>query len=208
MMKTFLALILALVGLDLAVRHWRDAAPDSNAPVWHMPCMDEIMAEPGEMQVAIDKYKADRGGALTLDLDFGMEMILFYFEWDRIAAGPITDFAGHTPEECNTAAGFELLEYLPSREYPLPTGDALKFDVTRFVSPAGSEVFVYKAGWLQGHGSWEIRQGQVRGVRFQRSFMRGHGEARIVEAGISHARDESQAWEAMVAVLDENIELP
>lgn len=189
-------LLAFLVALDTGITKWRSSAPTSTAPVWSLPMMDEAIANPGKFQRAIDVYSADRGGEVQLDGPEDAKLTVFYFEWDQVAPGPITDFAGHTPEECNILTGLKLMGHLPQRSFSLPTGEPLHFDVTEFHSPAGELVFMFKAAWLQGQGSWEIRQGTVRDARLKRSFMRTEGQARVIEAGVTGSISEPEAWSA------------
>jgi hypothetical protein len=194
-MKLALLLTAFLAALETAIPLWRSSAPTSSAPVFSLPMMDEAMKNPGKFQRSIDVYNADRGGELKLPGPDGTSLTLFYFEWDQVEAGPLMDIAGHAPEECNVAAGFTLKSRDPQRVFESPGHSPWQFDTTTFVDPRGLKVHVFKTAWIQGFGSWDIRQGENRMARFTRSFTRGRGAARVIEVGITGAKDESQAWQ-------------
>lgn len=190
-----LALAGFLIALEAAIPAWRKSAPPSSAPVFTLPMMDEAMKNPGKFQGSIEVYRADRGGEMKLLGPAGASLTLFCFEWDQVEAAPMMDIAGHTPEECNVAAGFALKSHNQARSFALAEHDPLTFDSTTFADPAGNPVFVYKTAWIQGLGSWDIRQGQNRDTRLAKSFARGNGAARVIECGVHGAKDEAQAWQ-------------
>jgi hypothetical protein len=194
-MKLALLLTAFLIALETAIPLWRSSAPTSSAPVFSLPMMDAAMKNPGEFQRSIDVYHADRGGELKLPGPDNTSLTLFYFEWDQVEAGPMMDIAGHRPEECNVVAGFKLMSHDLSRTFQSETPTPLVFDTTTFADPAGNPVVVYKTAWFQGQGSREIREGENRRLRFQNSFERGSGAARVIECGITGAHDPDQAWQ-------------
>lgn len=194
-----LLLLLALAGLllalELGIPAWRRAVPVADAPVFSLPLMSTAMQQPGDFAQAIKVYQADRGGKLKLAGPDGTGLTVFYFEWDQIDAGPMMDIAGHRPEECNVGAGFTLKSHDPKRVFAAPDHSSLVFDTTTFAEPSGRNVHVYKTAWLQGFGSREIREGENRFLRLKNSFERGGGAARVIECGITGARDEPHAWQ-------------
>lgn len=118
-----------------------------------------------------------------------------YLERDLIEAGPMMDLVGHAPEPCNEVAVDTLESINPDRTFASPGQTPLLFDSTTFTDPAGRATFAYKGAWMQGFGSRDIREGLSRKARFDNSFVRGRGTARVIEVGIAGAKDEPQAWQ-------------
>jgi len=105
------------------------------------------------------------------------------------------DLVGHVPEQCNVVAGFTLESVNPDRIFE-STGQApLMFDSTTLTDPGGRTFYAYKGAWMQGFGSRDIREGLSRRDRFDNSFVRGRGAARVLQMGITGAQDEAHAWQ-------------
>ncbi|WP_193212245.1 hypothetical protein [Luteolibacter marinus] len=205
-MRSALCLLAFLVGLDAAIVHWRNSASVSDAPVWSLPMAEAAMKDTAEASRFIKAYKADRGAEMGLRGGGGESVALFYYEWDKIRIGPASDIAGHEPEICNQAAGFKFLGAGKPRTYQYPGHGPLVFDVTRFSSPAGNVIHVYKAAWFQGLGSWNIRLSADRLARIRASFTQAEGAARVIEGGVSEVENESQAWRVFESTVLEEIE--
>jgi hypothetical protein len=183
------------IAVEIALAGWRDNAPVSHAPVFKIPFLEPKPSASDDFQRAITAYKADRGSKKKIDPTNSVSLTAFYFEWDRISVGPLMTINGHSPEECNVAAGYKLISRNENRIEKVDGCDPLNFDVTQFVDPAGNDVYVYKTAWLQGVGSRALRAGENRIDRIKNSFTRGQGAARVLECGVTGAQDESQAWE-------------
>lgn len=190
-----IALGLFLLIMELSIAGWRNGVAVSSAPVFTLPMVKEAMKAPGKFQRSIDVYHANRGAEVKTNAPEGEAITLFYFEWDHVDAAPMMDLCGHAPEQCNVPAGFDLIAKLPGRTFDSPGHDRLLFDSTLFKDHGGRPVHVFKMAWIQGLGSWDIRQGEKRSLRFSRSFVRGSGAARVIECGITGATGEDQAWQ-------------
>lgn len=185
-------LILGEAGLTL----WRKLPiPVSETPVFTLPAAAANFGEPGSLTSAVAAYGADRGTEWLTTATDGTRLTIFYFEWDQIAAGPILALAGHTPDECNVAAGFTLNAILPPRSHQVPGQAPFVFDSTHFTEPSGRSVFMFKMPWIQGLGARNIREGADRIERLRNSFLRHQGAARVLQAGIFDARDADHAWQ-------------
>jgi hypothetical protein len=148
-------------------------------------------------------YGADRGAEWNHSTPDGSRLTVFYFEWDQVKIGPVMDMAGHSPDECNVAAGFTLKAILPSRTYEVPGQPPLVFDATHFTSPTGSSVHMFKMPWIQGIGARKLREGAERTQRLQNSFLRHQGAARVLQAGVFNAQNADHAWQTFrTEVLD------
>ena len=154
--NSLLLLLLFLAALEVGVLAWRHNVPVSTAAVFSLPMASEAMQHPGSFQRSIDVYHADRGGELKLPGPDGSSLAVFYFEWDQVECAAIMGIAGHTPEECNVAAGFNLKSNNPSRIFVAPDHSSLVFDTTTFADPSGRIVHVFKSAWIQGLGSWAM----------------------------------------------------
>jgi hypothetical protein len=191
----FLLLVLSQAGLAL----WRYLPIEpSTAPVFSYPAAAEHFDQPGDLAPAIAMYHADRGAEVKLKSAEGTSLTVFYFEWDQVEAGPMMTAAGHTPDECNLTAGFQLLEIGANRRFEVPGQLPLVFDSTRFADSAGREIFIFKLAWMQGLGSKSIREGQGgahRAERLLNSFTRHAGALRVLQAGVVDARDDDHAWQ-------------
>lgn len=201
-----LLLISFLVLIDLTLGSWHRSSPDPTAPVLSLPLAAEASKQPAakDFQKAIEQYKADRGAELKIDRPDKAKLIVFYFEWDRIEHGPIVTIAGHLPEECNVAAGFDFQGRLENRTYQRLGQDPLSYDATRFVAPSGQTVYVFKGAWIQGVGSWNLSDVYSRSQRLRGIFNKQVSAARILQAGVFGALNEEAAWQIFQSeVLDQ-----
>jgi hypothetical protein len=194
-----IAVILALAGfllaLEVAVPLWRNDVPVSHAAVFTLPMANEAMRNPGKFQTAIEAYRADRGGELKVAGPADTSLTVFYFEWEQVESSAIMGITGHRPEQCNVGAGFKLQSHNPRRVFEAPDHSSLVFDNTSFSDPMGRNVYVFKIAWIQGLGSWDIRENENRTSRLVKSFRCGRGAARVLECGVTGARDEAHAWQ-------------
>ncbi|MFZ9937814.1 MAG: hypothetical protein ACO3JG_12280, partial [Luteolibacter sp.] len=133
-------------------------------------------------------FKADHGAKWNHITDDGARLTVFYFEWDKVEAGPVMSIAGHSPDECNVAAGFNLQAVLPPRSFEVPGQPPLVFDATHFTDPSGRSVHMFKLAWIQGMGSRPLREATRRLERLQNSFFRHEGAARVLQAGVFDAQ--------------------
>lgn len=159
--------------------------------------VDKAAAVPVEdynTKMAREAYRSDRGGQWKVDSNGEKRVSIYYFEWDELETAPTMVLDGHHAELCNEAAGFKLLERLPSRFLEAPDGDKVEFDFTRFKDPAGHVVYLFKNVWLANTGNWDLRH-KSRGKRLQLSFVRRKDAARVLQAGVYSARDADEAWE-------------
>ena len=196
-MKIAIIIAILLVAMELGIRKWRSEVPQAEGAVWTMDLSGTDAEAFDSSNPAMKLYKADRGYQFRERTDGGLLLDSFLFEWDSVEMGPLSDFAGHTPEECNVAAGFEFLGQEEDRELIIGEDLQLTVDVTRFKGPGGDEMLVYKAAWAQGRGSWGIRQGEDRWPRLTRAFQRGRGAARVIEFGVRDFKSEEAAWTAV-----------
>ena len=117
------ALLLFLAALEAGVLTWRHNVPVSTAAV-SSSCLESCVLPScvfsGSFQRSIDIYHADRRGELKLPGPDGSSLAVFYFEWDQVECAAIMGIAGHPPEECNVAAGFNLKSNNPSRIFVAP----------------------------------------------------------------------------------------
>lgn len=197
--------IIALLVLgEAAVAVWRLApVPVSTAPVFWFPPAAQNFDHPGKLVNAIQLYGADRGAEWNDNTNGSNRLTVLYFEWDQVEAGPVMAIAGHSPDECNIAAGFTLKAILPPRTFEVPGQPPLVFDATHFNDPSGRSVHMFKLAWIQGLGSRELREGAKRLVRLQNSFQRHRGAARVLQAGVFDADHADNAWQTFrTQVLD------
>lgn len=191
----FLALAGFLLVLEAAVYGWRISSPGATASVFALPMTEAAMKSSGDFQSSIEKYRADRGAQLKLPGPDGTSLTLFYFEWDQVDVGSIMSINLHEPEVCNSSAGFTFKSRNPNRIYQSAAHSPLVFDVTTFCDPSGRNVHVFRTPWVQGLGSWDSHSDSRRLTRLKLSFTRGRGVARLIECGITGAKDETQAWQ-------------
>ena len=188
-------IIAFLVALEAGVALWRHNVPVSTAPVFYWKEEPLLTTAPPPFGDALNLYRANRGAEQTKELPEGRKMTVFYFEWDRVDAGPLMNIGEHLPEVCNTAAGFILESREPNRVFEASGHSPLVFDTTTFSDPTGRNVHVFKAAWIQGLGSWDIRESNNRFSRLVKSFRRGRGAARVLECGVTGAQNKNQAWQ-------------
>lgn len=189
--------ILAVVILtETAVAVWGRWQPDmSGFPIFSWTAPETFKPQdPKALDRSMEVYQADRGVSGSWQTADGPSVTAFYFEWDKVGAGPQMAIGGHAPEICNAAAGYRFLGRQPARVYE-SQGHALPFDTTVFADRAGREVYIFKLAWLQGFGPWEIASNQSRLHRLGLSFRRASGEGRVLMAGVFGAGDENHAWE-------------
>jgi hypothetical protein len=197
-------LIALLVLGEGALALWRHLPIEpSTAPVFSFPPAAANFDKPGKLAPAIEAYGADRGAEWHSTATDGSRLSVFYFEWDRVKAGPKLEMAGHSPDECNVAAGFTLKSVLPSRSFEVPGQPPLVFDATHFTDPSGRSVHMFKLAWIQGLGSRPLREGTRRFERAGNAFLRHQGAARVLQAGVFDAQDADHAWQSFrTQVLD------
>ena len=176
----------------------------STAPVFSFPPAAENFGKSAEVAQATEIYEADRGAEWNHTAGDGTRLTVFYFEWDHVEVGPVMSLAGHSPDECNVAAGFNLQALLPPRTYEVPGQPPLVFDATHFTDLSGSSVHMFKLAWIQGMGSRPLREATRRLERLQNSFTRHRGSARVLQAGVFDAQDADHAWQIFrTEVLDQ-----
>jgi hypothetical protein len=191
-----IVLIALLLLGEAALALWRHLPIEpSTAPVFSFPPAAANFDNPGDLAPVIELYGADRGAEWNHRSADGTRLTVFYFEWDQIKAGPKLEMAGHSPDECNVAAGFELREILPPRTYQVPGQPPLVFDATHFTDPAGGSVHMFKLAWVQGLGSRPLREASRRLERAGNAFLRHLGAARVLQAGIFNAPTADLAWQ-------------
>jgi hypothetical protein len=200
-----LLLFIVLAGSGLALWRYLPIAP-STAAVFSFPAAAERFDQAGEFAGAIAVYHADRGAECKLSAPDGSQITVFYFEWDQVKAGPMMGATGHTPEQCNVAAGFKLLEVAANRTYQADGQLPLVFDSTHFADSGGQDVFVFKMFWMQELGTRSLREGESRIERLKSSFIRHAGAARVLQGGVSGARDADHAWQVFQSDVLEKLE--
>jgi hypothetical protein len=200
-----LVLVLVLAGGGLALWRHLPIAP-STAPVFSYPAAAARFDQGGEFASSIEIYHADRGAECKLTAPDGSQISVFYFEWDQVKAGPMIAATGHAPEQCNVAAGFKLLEVTANRTYQAGGQLPLVFDCTHFADSGGRDVFVFKMFWMQGLGTRSLREGDSRIERLKSSSIRHAGAARVLQGGVSGARDADHAWQVFQSEVLQKLE--
>jgi hypothetical protein len=191
-----LLFIALLVVGEAGVQLWRHLpAPVSTDSVFSFPPAAANFDKPGKLAPAIELYGADRGAEWNLSTAGDTRLTVFYFEWDEVEVGPLMSMAGHSPDECNVAAGFTLHAILPPRSHEVPGQQPLAFDATHFTDPSGRSVHMFKMPWIQGLGARKLREGAVRSQRLHNSFIHHAGAARVLQAGVFDAKDADHAWQ-------------
>ena len=200
-----IVLISLLILGEGAVALWRHLHIEpATAPVFTFPPAAQNFGESANFAPVVQIYGADRGAEWKHTAKDGTGLTVFYFEWDKVEVGPIMDVVGHSPDECNVAAGFTLQEILPHRSYEVPGQPPLVFDATHFTDPSGRSVHMFKMPWIQGLGARKLREGAERMQRLQMSFARHIGAARVLQAGVFDAPDADHAWQTFrTVVLDQ-----
>jgi hypothetical protein len=203
------ALLLAflLLAVEGGVQFWRhrELAP-ATTPVFHWKNAGLVTEATGPFGAALNMYRADRGMERFDDLPDGGRLQLLYLEWDDLEAGPFSDLAGHESEVCNITAGFTILESRVPRVLNTPGEPSLEFHYARLLDHAGRTVHAYKMPWIQGIGAWHLDSSRDRSLRFQRSFTRHRGAARVIQMAVFGAPDESTAWNIVQGELHRQLE--
>jgi hypothetical protein len=200
-----LVLIVLVVLGEVAVSLWAFAPVTiSTDPVFTFPPAAANFGKCPNLTTAIEVYGADRGSEWHAAARDGSRLTVFYFEWDLVEVGPVMSLAGHSPDECNVAAGFTLKGILPPRSHEVPGQPPLVFDATHFIDPSGRSVHMFKLAWIQGLGSRDLREGAKRTQRLQNAFLRHQGAARVLQAGVFDAQNADHAWQTFRSqVLDQ-----
>jgi hypothetical protein len=201
-----LILIVLILAGESAVAVWRHLPVEpSSARVFSFPPAAQNFSKPGKLATAIEWYGADRGAEWQAAATDGSRLAIIYLEWDRVKTGPfIRELAGHAPEACNVAAGFDLNAILPARTYEIPGEPPLVFDATHLTDPSGRSVYIFKIPWFQGIGSLPLYRSYDRKKRLQDSLRRRIGAARMLQAGVFDAHDADHAWQIFrTEVLDQ-----
>jgi hypothetical protein len=207
LLRFSIILISAILVIESGVGLWRarDLKP-SGAPVFTFPPVVPHFDNPGRHADGIAMYRADRGGECELELPDGVRVTVIQFEWDQVESGPLMSLAAHSPDECNVAAGFDLNRVLPNRIHEVDGQPPLIFDSTHFTDAAGRSVYMFKMPWIQGVGSWYLRESERRMERLKSSFIRKVGQARMLQAGVFGARDADHAWQVFQSEVLEKLE--
>ena len=194
---------LLLLG-EAAVAVWRHLPIEpSTAPVFSLPPAAANFGKSPDLAPAVEMYGADRGAEWNTTAPDGTRLTVFYFEWDQSKPGPHMELAGHAPEICNVSAGYSLQAILPPRSYEVPGQPPLVFDSTHFTDPSGRSVHMFKLAWIQGMDSLSFYRGYDRQRRLRDSFLRHHGAARVLQAGVFDAQNADHAWQSFrTQVLD------
>ena len=196
--RRFSLILIVLIGVaecGLAIWQSRTLQP-SLAPVFSWPEAAAHFSHSENLEHTFEQYKCDRAAEYQTTAGDGIKLASVYLEWDRVEAGPAMGFAAHGPEICNTALGYKLLGIDANRIFEVPGTVPIRFDCTRFADREGKTVYMYKTAWVQGLGSWQLRdEGNQRLERLKRSFLRHTGEARVVLTAVYGAPDPEQAWQ-------------
>ena len=188
--------VLAVLG-EAGPALWRWTRP----PACHDPCFSFPPAaarfgDPDSLDPDMRRQNPDRGARVELPGPDHTRVSLIWMEWDADTEDPFVTIAEHYPEMCNVSAGFKFLGIDRPRTHQVPGQLPMVFDTTLFTDPAGHSVALFKLAWIQGFGSWDVREARDnRLLRIQRSFLRHRGPARLVHAGVYDARDPDHAWE-------------
>lgn len=192
---TAIIAIALVITIESAIAIWRAIPPaPQTAATFHWPWTDEPSPDPVSMARAIEVYDANRGWERQFNDGEGLTMIAHFFEWSEVKTAPMMIISGHTPKECNAAAGFALISEDAPREWRSATGNTLKFHSSRFRTTDGGNLFVFKTAWLQGLGSITLNPGSNRFERIRGSLAPITGEGRVLQAGIFGAPDPQTAW--------------
>lgn len=190
-----IAVIALVVTIETSIAIWRatPAKPVATGS-FEWPWPQEISPDPVHLARAIQVYGADQGWERqTVNAD-GLKMTAHFFQWAKVKTGPMMIISGHTPKECNAAAGFALVAEAVRLKWNGPNGDLLQFHSSEFKTPNGGSLFVFKTAWLQGLGSITLNPGSDRIERVKGSLHPIVGEGRVLQAGIFGADNEKEAW--------------
>jgi hypothetical protein len=192
------AILLAEVGIQF----WRHREiPASVAPVFSLPGVELLRTAEPPFGAALEQYRADRGAMHSIALPEGKRIDLFYFEWDAMDVGPLSDTLGHDAEVCNVAAGFDVVTTGRIFRYDAGAGGMLDLRHTELDDGSGKRIHVFKLPWVQGIGAMHIGSYRDRFIRLERSFIRHRGSARVLQAGVFGAADVDEAWRIVEAEL-------
>lgn len=192
----------AILVVEAGVQFWRQREiPASAAPVFSLPGVElQRTAEP-PFGAALEQYRADCGAMHSIALPEGKRIDLFYFEWDVMDVGPLSDVLAHEAEVCNVAAGFKVVTTGRILRYDAGAGGMLDFRHTELDDGSGQRIHVFKLPWVQGIGAMHIGSYRDRFLRLERSFIRHRGSARVLQAGVYGAADVEEAWGIVQAEL-------
>jgi hypothetical protein len=192
-----LAVIGTVIFSELAINSWNHfALTPSTSGYFSWPQAAAAFDKSNNLDLTIELYRCDRAANHNIITADGQDITSVYLEWDRIEAGPAMGFAAHETEICNTALGYRLLKVLPERILEGPYGDKIRFDATHFLNPMGRDVFMFKTAWVQGAGSWQLRDQETRRFeRLRRSFHRSNGVGRMVLSAVFDVPDIDTAWD-------------
>ena len=196
-----LTLILA-VGLlagEVGIRLWHSRPVSaSHDPTFRWVWDGGVLHPPDKTSLEYKTYRFDRTANVNFDEKKGRSLRVIYMEWDRIEAGPFIEFALHPAEICNEKIGYRLIRHEETRRLDVEGASPLEFDVTRFHNPAGELVFMFRTAWIQGLGSWQLKD-QSRQNRLHRTLTRHSGNGRIIHAAAFRTESVDEAWSLMRA---------
>lgn len=151
------------------------------------------------------------------DFEDGRGMHISYSEWNPGQAGAPTHALIHMPEQCMGAIGMVFEESLPPREFALPNGEELVFDVTRFSTPGPpfEKLFVFKAVWIEGAEGVNLRNGifggggsDLRRYRVEAAKHRfSPSHSRVIMGTFEHVEGVDEAWERFQTFVLSRLEL-
>jgi len=185
---------------------WRSELEASTGAVFSYLPAATNSDQPDRHAEAIAMYGADRGGEYHLERSDGIRLNVVQLDWDRVETGPLMELSTHAPEICQETSGFKLQAVMPPRTHPVAGQSPLIFDSTHFTDPSGRSVYIFKMPWIQGVGSWHLREDQNRLARLKSSFIRRVGQARMLQAGVFGARDADHAWQVFQSEVLEKLE--
>lgn len=192
----------AILVVEAGVQFWRQREiPASAAPVFSLPGVELVRTAEPPFGAALEQYRADRGAMHSIALPEGRRIDLFYFEWDVMDVGPLSDVLAHEAEVCNVAAGFKVISTGRIFHYDAGAGGIMDFRHTELDDGSGQPIHVFKLPWVQGIGAMHIGSYRDRFLRLERSFIRHRGSARVLQAGVYGAGDAAEAWRIVEAEL-------
>ncbi len=190
----FIAIAMLLLG-EIGLAIWRNAPVPATGPILTFPPAAAKFDNPGAFASSIAAYGADRGAELHKTTPDDIRLTTFYFEWDEIRKNWSSEITRHQPEVCNVAAGFNFVGNLEQRTFEIPGYPPLVFDATRFTTPGGRDVHIFKLPWVQGMDSLELLRDYDHGSRLRGALSRHTGAARVLQTGIHDADDADHAWQ-------------
>lgn len=187
---------------EAGVQFWRHRGiPISAAPVFSLSGVELLRTAEPPFGAALEQYRADCGAMHSIAFPDGKRIDLFYFEWNAMEVGPLSDILGHDAEVCNVAAGFDVITTGRIFRYDAGAGGMLDFRHTELDDGSGQRIHVFKLPWVQGIGAMHIGSSRDRFIRLERSFIRHRGSARVLQAGVFGAADADEAWRIVQAEL-------